>query len=90
VTTVYFIAGFICLHLILAFVNGIGIKRAFFKKQSSMSLCFVVNWLVPIVGPATVYFIVRSSFSNTSPGSPVKDQSGSNGLYTGAEGRGDD
>jgi hypothetical protein len=90
VTTVYFIVGFTCLHLVLAFVNAIGIKRAFFKKQSSMTLCLIVNWLVPVVGPTITYFVVRSSFSNTSAGLPVSDQSGSNGLYTGAEGRSDD
>ena len=89
-TTIYFIVGFTCIHLVLAFVNAIGIRGAFFKQQSSMTLCLIINWLIPIVGPTITYFIVRSSFSNTSPGTPVADQSGSNGLYTGAEGRSDD
>ena len=88
--TVYLLAGLICIHLVWAFLNTIGIRNAFFSKQSTAYLFFLLNWLIPILGPLVTHVSIRSSFSRKHAGSPVNDQSGSSHLFTGNEGQNGD
>ena len=85
--TVYLIAGIACLHLVWAFFNTIGIRNAFFSKQSTAYLFLILNWITPIVGPVITHLKIRSSFSSKHSGLPISDQSGSRNLYTGSEGQ---
>ena len=88
--TVYLIAGLACLHLVWAFLNTIGIRNAFFSKQRNAYFFLILNWIIPIVGPLITHISIRSSFSSKHPGTPVNDQSGSNYIFTGSDGQGND
>ncbi|GAC06456.1 MULTISPECIES: hypothetical protein [Alteromonadaceae] len=83
---VYLLAGIVCVHLAWAFFNTLAVNSTLFINNSSRAITLLVNWLIPIGGPAITLVVLRSINPKVKGRNPVADGSGSSNLYSGNEG----
>ena len=85
---VYLFAGIVCFHLAWAFFNTLAVNSTLFINNSSRVITLLVNWFIPVGGPAITLLVLRSINPKVNSGNPVADSSGSSNLYSGNEGSG--
>ena len=83
---VYLLAGIICVHLAWAFFNTLAVNSTLFINNYSRVITLLVNWIIPVGGPAITLLVLRSINPKVNSGNLVADGSGSSNLYSGNEG----
>lgn len=74
----YILVGVALFHAIFALINTISVAESFFMSKSKKTWMLLLNWLIPIIGPALVYEMARNPLVK---GKAVKGDIDNPGTY---------